>query len=694
MRRASWTGIAWVLAMGCRPSADPTAPAAAVTDATSPRATAPVDVPARTAASTTPRYRTVLSIPCAIVGGRAVTCILETGGFPQWRRRTLGEEFGPDDAFVHIEEADGRICGLVRPSGKVLCWDLPKGQREQQGEPPVTVQPVDGVVAVALMEKATCAVKEAGDVWCWGSNASGQLGDGSREPRPSPVAVALPDRAIDIEARYDRACALLVTGEVHCWGGNDTAGDPRRLRPAKIDGLAAVASLESVQSARLLDGGWGTWRTLDHVPHRGFTSAETTTEIREHVAGDTCWLEDDALWCTTGRDDEPERLLDEVVELDSDHAAYCTRRKDGSVWCLGRRLPLMNRPPEVPADEPTQVPGLARVEQVAILPNGACALHDEGQVSCWGLAPVPHAVDQDPSFVGRPQRVSLPAKATSIVATREGACALADGQAHCWGTDGQPRRLGRATRLDTQLGLPCAIFEGKWTCSSNDRSWQHAEHAPNAPARYRELPAPPAGFVQGFDTRCSRVRGRLVCEHPRDELQCPSAGQPDAPCTVGAREEAMKIDLRPAVRVGPDDEILVGGGGACVLTPARRWSCASFEDTWARFSAVGIEPQTNVVDAAAGMSTACVVVEGGEVRCWGRIDDPYPFTPGRADPGIRDARSVHVGNTFACAVREDGTLWCWGGWRYGQRGTGGESWHVSWRPIRIESLDRAATSRP
>jgi alpha-tubulin suppressor-like RCC1 family protein len=43
--------------------------------------------------------------------------------------------------------------------------------------------------AVSARYLHTCAIKTAGTLWCWGSNSSGQLGDGTTTGSYVPVQV-------------------------------------------------------------------------------------------------------------------------------------------------------------------------------------------------------------------------------------------------------------------------------------------------------------------------------------------------------------------------------------------------------------------------------------------------------------------------------------------------------------------------
>ena len=40
----------------------------------------------------------------------------------------------------------------------------------------------------------TCAVRSGGDLWCWGNNEHGELGDGTTGAEPQPLEIPLPCR--------------------------------------------------------------------------------------------------------------------------------------------------------------------------------------------------------------------------------------------------------------------------------------------------------------------------------------------------------------------------------------------------------------------------------------------------------------------------------------------------------------------
>lgn len=92
------------------------------------------------------------------------------------------------------------------------------------------------------------ALSTAGDVYGWGSNIHGELGDGTTTNRLTPVAVVMPPgvRFTVIDAGWEHALALSTTGAAYAWGSNSFGqlGDgsiTNRLVPVAVSMPPGVA---------------------------------------------------------------------------------------------------------------------------------------------------------------------------------------------------------------------------------------------------------------------------------------------------------------------------------------------------------------------------------------------------------------------------------------------------------------------
>ncbi len=143
----------------------------------------------------------------------------------------------------------GHTC-VLSGSGNIQCWGVNKfgqlgnGTFEDQSAPaPVTglEGPAD-IVSVGWSQ--TCAVLNGGKLVCWGWNFYGQLGEGSTANRNHPVAVdGLDGKVIAVTGGGGHTCAIMGAGEVFCWGFNENGqlGNQATLDsnlPVKVIGIS------------------------------------------------------------------------------------------------------------------------------------------------------------------------------------------------------------------------------------------------------------------------------------------------------------------------------------------------------------------------------------------------------------------------------------------------------------------------
>lgn len=218
--------------------------------------TTPVAVPSVTNAS-------------ALAAGAGHSCAVRTDGTVAcWGANTRGQlgdgttstRVSPVavmglSAVSSIVAGQSHTCAL-KTDATVVCWgsndqgQLGDGSTDTLSTSPRVVSGLVDVRALATSSNAahTCALRNTGEVVCWGDGASGQLGDGAMSDARAPVGAVLPMMADAVSVGSQHSCAALLDGSVRCWGANDQGqlGDGATLGsavPVTVMGATEITAL-------------------------------------------------------------------------------------------------------------------------------------------------------------------------------------------------------------------------------------------------------------------------------------------------------------------------------------------------------------------------------------------------------------------------------------------------------------------
>jgi alpha-tubulin suppressor-like RCC1 family protein len=173
--------------------------------------------------------------------------------------------------FRQISATDTHACG-VTTGFTAYCWggNQSGGIGDGTTTPrlrPVAVKGGHQFQQISVGFFTTCAVGYPDNrVYCWGSNAYGQLGDGTTSRRLTPVAVLGGRRFLQVDLGFDHACGVTVNG-AFCWGLNNL-------------GQLGDGTTTTRLAPRLVIGGHQ-WRQVDAG---GYHSCGVTTANRAY-----CW---------------------------------------------------------------------------------------------------------------------------------------------------------------------------------------------------------------------------------------------------------------------------------------------------------------------------------------------------------------------------------------------------------------------
>jgi alpha-tubulin suppressor-like RCC1 family protein len=586
--------------------------------------------------------------------------------------------------FGAIEAGDDHTCA-IRNDGRVICWG--SNGSGQLGDGTTTTQtsmsaasPVSGLTNARMIAAGgnhSCAVDGASTVWCWGENANGELGDGTTTQRTTPVATSLGAvTVVSITAGFHHTCALLSDATVRCWGQNNgQVGDNTSItRTTPVTVLySSSGPLGGVK--RIVAGDSHTCALLDggavwcwgFSPQNGLA---TSTLVASAVSG-----------------------LGDVRDIVAGGAHTCVTKSDGTMWCWGfNGSGQLGDGSTLSSTTPVQVKTgtgsfLTGVVSMAAGIAHTCATLIDDSTRCWGdnfNEQVGDGASGGPTSYSFPVTVGFGAeRPTAITAGFRHTCASAFGRVACWGDD-SVGQIGNGAASIGNVPTPWYSDIASNIIETFFPTYSWTE-------QLRAVFPGPALDVGGSHACAIVGRGTVVGSSfsSNDGIRC-----------WGENGERQLGNGDTTDRTSPTFTQLSAADVISVATGAAH-TCALTRSTgdvlcWGRNSSrQAADSATNPILAstttavlsqqiaiAAGDNHSCSLGVDGRVLCWGLNDkgqmghNSVGGTSGPTDPvcqiGCGSYQNSYIaisaGGRHSCGVRSDGTVWCWGDNAEGQSG--------------------------
>lgn len=360
---------------------------------------------------------------------------------------------------------------------------------------PFVVASVRAYTQVATGGEHSCALSEAGQVWCWGRGLDGELGTGNKDSRATPALVTGGLTFKAVTAGDAHTCALATDGAAWCWGWNaffqrGNSIDGTEAAPVRVTGnrtfthISAGAHHTCALGTDSIAYCWGynrfgqlgngttntagePYAVVGNVKFSGLSAGAYHTCGVTSVGSAYCWGKNDfgqlGIGTSATMSTTPAVVAGGVTfrEIDGGATHTCGVATDSRFYCWGSsaygelgdgavfKEGLPGRFTPYPVSE-----NFPRGVKIDAGTYHTCAFGDGGVTRCWGRGDYGQLAIGSTNDNFHPQPVSIFRERTRFTALGLGglthACGIIDREVYCWGT-GHLGQLGVEQSFFTAL---------------------------------------------------------------------------------------------------------------------------------------------------------------------------------------------------------------------------------------------------
>lgn len=500
--------------------------------------------------------------------------------------------------------------------------------------------------------KHSAVISETGELWMWGDNGIGQLGDGTLEDRLAPVKVSGVPAVKAVAVGYSHTVALCEDGSVWTWGSNywgqlgveDTENSSVPRKVAELSRITAVAAGSTFTIALQNDGtvwGWGNFSGVYSSADGGIPKLS------------------------------PSRIegLSDIIAVSARDSNIAVLKQDGTVWVWGdnQHGQIGNGGWEY-QQVPQKVNGLDHIIAVSVGERHVIALRNDGKLYSWGDNNYGQLGNGETNAVSQLNPIT---GLDNIISINQGifnsAALTEDGRIWVWGNG----IIGNGTKYGTSTPVAITALPATTRVYSTGRAFL---------ARQEDGSVWTWGNLYNkeilFPTQINGLTGIIEISANQDHtLFLQEDGSVWAignnwtgQLGNGTEGEEIYTPVKVVGLTGVKSIMSGYGHSAAVDKDGALW-------IWGDHILTPINVLTDVRSVAGGYSHAVAIKKDGTAWAWGQnwngqlgiADIGYSNVPVQIQ-GISDVAVVHTSYAHTLALKSDGTVWAWGANEVGELG--------------------------
>jgi len=546
---------------------------------------------------------------------------------------------------------------------------------------PQQVPGLTNVIAVAAGGTHSLALKGDGTVWAWGANGNGQLGVGSQSNNFTPVQVTGLTGITAISAGTNHSIALKSDGTVWAWGanGNGQLGDgttTQRLSPVQATGLTVMTAIAASGNFSLAvknnDTAWAWGQNASGQLGDNSTTQRTSAVQVSGLTG--------------------------ITQIAAGGSHSLARKSDGTAWAWGLNTNgQLGDNSTTQRLTPVQVNGLTGVTRVAGGTIHSLALKSDNTVWAWGDNVFGQLGDGTTTPRLTPVQATAIIGATQIESAGFSSMALIPvDQARMWGSNGTGQ-MGNGSASVRPVPLPIAGLSGITQAAAgnnhtlalkndltvwgvgNNTSGQLGDNSTNIrliPVQVSGLTGVTAIAVGGTHSLALKNDGTVWAwgNNGNGQLGDNTTTNSSIPVQVSGLTGITAI----AAGTSGNHSLALKNDGTVWAWGNNGNGQLGDNSQTQRTVPVQVSGLTGITAIAGGNNFSLARKNDGAVWAWGnngrgQLGDgtfTQRLVPVKVS-NLTAAEAIAAGNDFSLARRSDGTVWAWGNNFFGQLGDSG-----------------------